>query len=99
MESEVVRDPRVLEEFQHIDGMQAPSFDGKHAVQGFEVVSDTDANIVDFEADDPENPLNWPRWRKWIVLSLVSMLNTLGFVWLCQTLLPSATMYLFPFIS
>lgn len=36
----------------------------------------TDANIVAFEGpSDLENPINWPRSRKWILLGLVSVLQ------------------------
>lgn len=40
--------------------------------------SESDDNIVDFDDGDPENPLNWPTSRKWMVVVLVSMMNLLG---------------------
>ena len=30
-----------------------------------------DQNIIDFVEDDPENPFNWPTWRKWVIVILV----------------------------
>jgi hypothetical protein len=29
-------------------------------------------NLVDFEENDPENPLNWATWRKWVIIILVA---------------------------
>ena len=34
-------------------------------------------NIVDFVEDDPENPLNWPTWRKWVTVILVYIIQML----------------------
>lgn len=87
MESEALRNPGVLEAFQHGDLLQASSIDEKHAVPDSDVRPAADPNIVDFEVDGPKNPLNWPEWRRWTVLLLVSMMNTLGYVSFHQPLL------------
>lgn len=35
-------------------------------------------NIVDFDGDnDPANPLNWSKKRKWFLVILVSLLTTI----------------------
>lgn len=37
---------------------------------------DRDPNVVDWDGpDDPENPLNWPEGRKWLSLSLISVMT------------------------
>ena len=76
MEIQELHDPEFIEAFHHVDALQASSIDDKHPVHDSDLLTDTDPNIVKFEADDPENPLNWPQWRKWTVLVLVSMMNT-----------------------
>lgn len=87
MEIEELHDPEFLEAIHHVDALQAPSIDGKHLVHDSDLLTDRDPNIIEFEADDPENSLNWPQWRKWTVLVLVSMMNTLGYVSLPEPLL------------
>lgn len=32
-----------------------------------------DSNIVDWEPNDPKNPMNWSSTRKWSIISLVSL--------------------------
>ena len=39
--------------------------------------SDPDVVLVDYEENDPENPLNWSSTRKWLVLLAISWM---GFV-------------------
>lgn len=40
-----------------------------------------------YAASDPDNPRNWPKWRKWYITCVVSMLNVFTYVHL--SLLPS----------
>ncbi|KAF2114301.1 major facilitator superfamily domain-containing protein [Lophiotrema nucula] len=40
--------------------------------------SDTSVQIVDFSDNDPENPFNWPRWRKWTIAGLVTVATFMG---------------------
>ena len=38
-----------------------------------------DSNVLDFDDDnDPANPLNWSRKRKWAIVMLLSALSTIG---------------------
>lgn len=39
-----------------------------------------DAHFVQFEENDPENPRNWPTWRKWIIVALVATMHLLTYV-------------------
>ena len=39
--------------------------------------SDPDAILVDFEENDPENPLNWSPMQKWLIVFAISWM---GFV-------------------
>lgn len=39
--------------------------------------SDSDVIIVDFEENDPENPLNWSKTHKWLIVFAISWM---GFV-------------------
>lgn len=39
--------------------------------------SNSDVVLVDYEENDPENPLNWSSTRKWLIVSAVSWM---GFV-------------------
>jgi hypothetical protein len=51
-----------------IDVEKGPAQDAQTAL--------TDAKIVAFEGpSDLDNPINWPRSRKWILLGLVSVLQ------------------------
>ena len=39
-----------------------------------------DPNLVDFDGpDDPENPMNWPFWKKAATITLVSMMTLLSY--------------------
>ena len=38
----------------------------------------TATKVVDFEYGDPEDPFNWPTWRKWTIVSLVTVTLFLG---------------------
>lgn len=31
--------------------------------------------LITYAFDDHDNPRNWPKWRKWYITCLVSMLN------------------------
>ena len=42
----------------------------------------SEEQIVDFEDDDFENPVNWARWRKWSIVILVSTMQMLVFVFI-----------------
>lgn len=44
---------------------------------GSDPASDQDVVIVDFEENDPENPLNWSPMHKWMIVFVVSWM---GFV-------------------
>lgn len=38
--------------------------------------ADQDPNIVDWDGpDDPENPMNWPTWRKVLAIGIVSAIT------------------------
>ena len=39
-----------------------------------------DARIVDFDDQDPEDPHNWPLWRKWSIVILVATMFMLVYV-------------------
>lgn len=39
-----------------------------------------DENTVDFETDDPDNPLNWALWYKWVIVALVSTMTMIEYV-------------------
>ena len=39
--------------------------------------SEADVVLVDFDENDPENPLNWSRTRKWLIVFAISWM---GFV-------------------
>ena len=42
------------------------------------VVSAMDPNIVDFDGDDdPENPQNWPNRQKYVIVGLLSAMQTM----------------------
>ncbi len=44
--------------------------------------ADNDPNVVDWDgSDDPENPLNWPSWRKVTTLGVVSFIPFLSCVY------------------
>jgi multidrug resistance protein len=37
------------------------------------------ANIVSWDGEsDPENPLNWPSWRRWVLINLVSVITLMA---------------------
>ena len=36
------------------------------------------APTIEFEEGDPDNPFNWPTWRKWTIVSLVTVASFLG---------------------
>lgn len=33
------------------------------------------AKIVHFFADDPEDPRNWPRWKKWLMIGPILLID------------------------
>jgi hypothetical protein len=38
-----------------------------------------DANIVSWDGDsDPENPRNWPSWRRWVLINLVGFITLMA---------------------
>lgn len=38
-----------------------------------------DANIVSWDREtDPENPMNWPSWRRWILINLVGFITLMA---------------------
>ena len=37
-------------------------------------------NIVEFEADDPQNSVNWPLWYKWVIVALFSTMTMIEHV-------------------
>lgn len=42
------------------------------------VASSKDSNIVDFDGDDdPENPQNWPNRHKYVIVGLLSAMQTM----------------------
>lgn len=53
--------------------------DNKVAEQPLENADDSDQDfiLVDFEEDDPHNPLNWSQTQKW---SIVFAISWMGFV-------------------
>ncbi|KAF7940821.1 uncharacterized protein EAE97_007007 [Botrytis byssoidea] len=50
--------------------------------------SDSDVVLVDYEENDPENPLNWSSTRKWLIVSAVSWM---GFVSVFSTMTITST--------
>jgi len=41
--------------------------------------SSDDANIVSWDGEsDRENPLNWPSWRRWVLINLVSVITLMA---------------------
>lgn len=36
--------------------------------------------FLTYAPDDRDNPRNWPRWRKWYITCMVSMLNVFTYV-------------------
>ena len=36
--------------------------------------------LLTYAPDDRDNPRNWPKWRKWYITCLVSMLNVFTYV-------------------
>lgn len=34
--------------------------------------------VVDFDENDPEDPLTWPLWQKWSIVTLVAIMFTLA---------------------
>ena len=58
----------------------AGSENEKFAEQPFEnaiVASDPDVVLVDYEENDPKNPLNWSQMQKWLIVFAISWM---GFV-------------------
>jgi len=37
-------------------------------------------HVVDFQENDPANPMNWPRMTKWNLVGLVSSLSFVAYV-------------------
>jgi hypothetical protein len=42
--------------------------------------SEENKYIIDWEEDDPENPLNWSLRKKWMNLSIVSLITLVTYV-------------------
>lgn len=36
--------------------------------------------LIKYAVNDPDNPRNWPKWRKWYITCVVSMLNVFTYV-------------------
>jgi len=36
--------------------------------------------VITYSPNDRDNPRNWPKWRKWYITCLVSMLNVFTYV-------------------
>jgi hypothetical protein len=36
--------------------------------------------LITYGLNDPDNPRNWPKWRKWYITIVVSMLNVFTYV-------------------
>jgi hypothetical protein len=36
--------------------------------------------VIAYGVDDVDNPRNWPKWRKWYITIVVSMLNVFTYV-------------------
>ena len=36
--------------------------------------------VITYTPDDRDNPRNWPKWRKWYISCVVSMLNVFTYV-------------------
>jgi hypothetical protein len=66
-------DDPVLEAAVHPGVILAPSEKKALLIESAAINSETtatevDQNVVDFDENDPENPLNWPTWRKWTIV-------------------------------
>lgn len=35
----------------------------------------TASTSIQFAADDPENPRNWPSWRKWMIVAAITLID------------------------
>lgn len=46
--------------------------------------------IITYGLNDQDNPRNWPKWRKWYITCLVSMLNVFTYVEILS--LPASTL-------
>lgn len=51
---------------------------GKKPVRAISALSDGEPIYVAFEDDDPDNPFEWPRKKKWIITGIGAWLTTLG---------------------
>ena len=55
----------------------------EHVKEGPSTEVQEDRNRVSFDGlDDPLNPINWPKKRKWSVISLISAMNLVMLVYL-----------------
>jgi hypothetical protein len=66
-------DDPVLETAIHTEAIVGSSEKGVPSVESAatnsEIISaEVDPNVVDFDENDAENPLNWPMWRKWSIV-------------------------------
>lgn len=50
----------------------------KKPVRAISALSDGEPIYVAFEDEDPENPFEWPRKKKWIITGIGAWLTTLG---------------------
>jgi hypothetical protein len=39
------------------------------------VIDTKDIEVVHFSANDPEDPRNWPRWRKWLIIGPIVLID------------------------
>lgn len=51
--------------------------DGEKVAAPIDESNPAETGIVDFEKDDPANPLNWPKPYKWAMVILVACLSAM----------------------
>jgi hypothetical protein len=83
-ESSKMRESLELENYTVSSGVSTVNTDTHLAHETANIDDDTEqardtgvpsANVVDFEDNDPEHPLNWPRWKKIVNLTIVSLMT------------------------
>lgn len=47
---------------------------------------------ITYSHDDKDNPRNWPKWRKWYITIMVSMLNVITYVFTLRIILETVFM-------
>lgn len=59
---------------QNSDSASSPPFGGKLNEKPKE---QEDPKRVEFKENDSENPMNWPSWKKWMIIIIISITSTM----------------------